>query len=103
MADPKTLEEYNRRVADGNRITGYGMNVTVHSPCPLCGAAGHREFRLLAMQEETVKPVTCKECGRTSKMEYHNTPNSTQFEIVQTAGPPAPPFVPVRFSPDEAG
>lgn len=89
---PTTHEEYLARTHANTKITGYGMEVRSHYPCPFCAAPNWAEHLLMEMKEVMSKPHICSECGRSAKLIFTEAPGSTSFEMVQTGGPPPPAY-----------
>ena len=79
---------------ESQKISGYGMDVTVHMPCPFCAAPEWMIFKILEQEEVSSKEHVCKECTRGARMIYTHDGPSTSFEVVQTQGPDSPDFVP---------
>lgn len=44
---PQSLDEYNHRYSQNFRVTGFGLDVTNHFPCPFCAAPDWYVVKLL--------------------------------------------------------
>lgn len=95
MTDLSNYKEYEARFMKSHQITGYGiMGVTVHTPCPFCAAPDWNVFLVIDSEEAMAKDTKCEECGRSAKAIITKTDTTTSFEVVQTGGPDAPPWLP---------
>ena len=96
--DPKTLDDYNRLIHLGQRMTGFGTDVTMHMPCYFCATPDFVEWKIAEMRETASKPHTCKACGRSAKLVFTDDGDgSVSFEVVQTGGrDPADYLPPMR-------
>lgn len=83
---PTNYQEYLERTGKHTHISGYGLDVTSHYPCPFCGAPGWASHKLMEIKEVMSKEHTCSECGRSAKLIFTEEPGSTSFELVQTGG-----------------
>lgn len=93
MAHPTSYEEYVERFHAGEKITGFGLEVTVHMPCPFCAAPDWLVYRVLNVEKAIAEGKTCTECGRTAKTLVRHGEGSVGFEIVQTGGPDQPEWL----------
>jgi hypothetical protein len=94
MSEPQSLEEFSRRFAVRQKITGFGMEVTCHCPCPFCAAIDWMVHEILDTDKAMRTETTCKECSRSGKFIFSiDEPGRKQFEFVQTGGPPPPDWL----------
>lgn len=89
-----TKQEYDKRFAENQQVSGFGLDTTVHMPCPFCAAPGWMITKVLEMEEVSSKEHVCSECGRGAKMIYTRKGGGVSFEVVQTQGPDCPDFLP---------
>ena len=82
-----TKEEYLERVNKNQKITGYGIDTTMHLPCPFCGAPDFTVYKVLEAQDAMKKESICSECKRGARAIFHNSHGGIEFEVVQTVGP----------------
>lgn len=98
MSAPSSLDEYNRRFAANAKVSGYGMDVAQHFPCPFCAAPEWLVIKImdLAMDSSAMSSArTCKECGRSGRMLLNPTAGGgSSMELVQTGGDDPPPWMP---------
>ena len=87
----------------GQHITGRGVEVVTHLPCPGCAAPNWLDFPITAALNDYAdvqQPSTCKECGRTFQMLIEvqgggpSAGGSTEARIVQTGGDDIPDYLP---------
>jgi hypothetical protein len=94
MGQPKSMQEYTERFHANQKITGYGIDTTMHMPCPFCAAPEWMVYRIIDSETAMVEGAVCSECNRGAAMEFQvNTPSNKQFEVVQTAGEPQPDWL----------
>ena len=95
MADPQTAEEFEARFTQNEKVSGYGMFVTVHLPCPFCAAAEFMVHRVVDVEASMRKGAVCRECGRGARAIFKKSfsGNMTTIQIVQTVGDDPPSFV----------
>jgi len=87
-------EAYEKKFAENQKITGYGMDVTIHMPCPFCAAAEWMVFKILEQEEVSSREHVCSACSRGAKMIYKHKEEGISFEVVQTRGDDGPDFLP---------
>lgn len=95
MTDPTTLDEYNATAKKNSKVTGHGLDTTLHVPCPGCAGPGWKTYKIIDAEEEFVKTSVCQHCGRGFKLEVHRAPGVTGMKLVQTSGPDCASWVPV--------
>ncbi len=93
MADPKTAEEYNELYQKHTKITGFGLEVTIHMPCPFCAAPDFCVYKIIEVEEALSKPSTCSSCGRSLKTFINEENGRKTLRFVQTGGEPGPDFL----------
>jgi len=96
LGSPTTKEEYEQRFHENTHASGFGFeNVQQHTPCPFCAAPEWLVVKLIELETQSSKETICQECGRGAKTIYTREPGGvTRFEIVQTRGGDAPPWLP---------
>lgn len=87
-------QEYEAKFHANEKITGYGMEVTMHMPCPFCAEADFMVFRIVDTEEAHKKGAICKHCGRGAKAIFKHPVGGIEFEFVQTVGDPIPDYLP---------
>jgi hypothetical protein len=92
MADPQSSEEYNARFQASRRMSGYGLDTTVHLPCPFCAAPDWLVHRVIDTEAAMSEGATCQECGRSARAIINTQNGNKTFEIVQTGGFDPPPW-----------
>ncbi len=94
MGEPKSMAEYAERFHANQTITGFGLETTMHLPCPFCAAPDFMVYRVIDAESAMVEGATCSECKRGAAIEFSvNTPSNKQFELVQTSGDPQPDWL----------
>jgi len=94
MAHPTSYAEYLERFHANQKLSGYGLDVTVHLPCPFCAAPDFMVYKVIDSEAAMVDGSTCKECSRSAAMEFSvNTPSQKAFEVVQTGGDDQPDWL----------
>ena len=91
-SDPKDFDSYVKKFHKNQKVTGAGIEgVRTHIPCAFCAEEDFWVLSVLDANEEMKQNTTCKHCGRSGKMVYHvDTPNSKEFEFMQTGGEDPP-------------
>lgn len=87
-----TKEEYEHRFALNNRITAYGLDTTIHMPCPFCAAADFAVYRFWAVEEVMREEHICGECKRGSRVIFEREGGGTIIRPVQTRGDDPPDY-----------
>lgn len=93
LPEPKNIIEYNARQFENMRIEGVGVEVTIHMPCPFCGAKNFLSYRVLDVEEGLSRGATCQDCRRGLRAIFNRTLNNTAFRFVQTEGADPPEWV----------
>lgn len=93
MAQPQSKQEYEQRFAENMSLSGYGLDVTQHMPCPFCAAPAFVTYRIMEMTDVLSKGAECKECGRAMKIIFETDGQLTVMRMVQTKGDAPPPWV----------
>lgn len=93
MSEPKDFDEYNERFHANQVIEGYGLDVTMVSPCPFCAAAGWARWKVMDMDRTASKDNLCRVCGRSAKIIIKRERGGVGFEVVQTGGPDQPEWL----------
>jgi hypothetical protein len=94
MADAANLDEYNRLQHARMRISGFGSDVTMSTPCPFCCAPDVAVYRVLEVGEHMKREHVCNECARAYAYVVTQAQGGIQFEIVQTRGSDPPSYLP---------
>lgn len=94
MSRPNSQEELEQRFAANQKISGHGLDTTMHLPCPFCAAPDFIVYKILDSEDALVNGAKCGECGRGAAIEFSvNTPSNKQFELVQTEGDDQPDWL----------
>jgi len=93
MSTPTTMAEFTQRFARNQYMDGFGLETTMHVPCPFCGAIGFACYRVLDVEAAMARGSTCTECGRSAKALFDRTADGVAFELVQTGGPDQPEWL----------
>jgi len=99
MGEPKNYEEYLKRSAKNQSVTGHGLgNVMVYAPCPFCAAKDFMVYELMTVHEAMQEDRICSECERGAKFLLDKCEHgSLFFEMVQTSGPDQPEWLPFKM------
>lgn len=90
---PQSLDEYNHRYSQNFRVTGFGLDVTNHFPCPFCAAPDWYVVRLLDFGRDSPN-LTCRHCGRSGQLQYAElVGGGSHMRFVQTGGDDAPEWL----------
>jgi len=94
MAEPTSQQEYEQTFNANQRLSGSGLDTTVHLPCPFCAAPDFMIYKIIEADTAMADGATCVQCSRSAALELSvNTPSNKQFEIVQTGGPDQPSWL----------
>lgn len=88
--EPQNMVEFAARYALNTRITGYGMNVMLHHPCPFCAAPEWVAHYLQQTEAVLNQPHYCATCKRSACVVFRSLGSATELELVQTEGPDVP-------------
>lgn len=96
--DPPTLEAYTAQFHRNQKVTGYGIDVTMHMPCPGCAQPGFMDMSpmqaALAPELPWAGDHTCENCGRAFRFTEVRGHGSLGMTMGQIAGPDLPPYLP---------
>jgi hypothetical protein len=103
LAEPSSVKEYLERFHANQRVSGFGLEVANHLPCPWCA---HPDFMVLYpgrgilpsddhpdLDTQMSTEATCSNCGRSGKNVVERTPTSVGFSFFQTGGRDAPEWL----------
>ena len=90
MSEPASRDEYLDRLKANAVITGFGLDTTMHMPCPFCAAPDFLVYGIFAAESALAKGAACGECGRSAKAIFLQ---EGPGEVVQTGGPDAPEWL----------
>lgn len=91
----KTRQEYEQKYFHNQRITGFGLGVTLHVPCPFCAEPDFLIYKIIEMESALTSDHVCKHCGRGMKTFIERDKyGGTKMEFVQTCGDDPPDFLP---------
>ena len=93
---PQTKEEFERLFHQNQNITGFGIETTMHMPCPFCAAADWNVFRVIDSQEALAKRSHCSTCKRTVQGNIVRTPNEVSFGMTLVEGDDPPSWSPMQ-------
>lgn len=91
--EPSNKNEYLDKFAKNQKITGYGIDVTMHMPCAFCAEPDFLVFRVIDSETAMEKGAVCKQCHRGVKALMDKSHGGIGFEIVQTEGPDGPDWL----------
>ena len=89
-----TKQEYEAKFHANQKVTGFGLEVTMHMPCPACAEPDFVSYKILEMKKVLTESVICKHCGFGSKAIFNHDNGGVSFEFVQTAGGDLPDYLP---------
>lgn len=94
-ADHPTKEAYEAAYKANTRLSGSGLDTTVHYPCPFCAAPDWAATRILDMEKVLQEPHECAACGRTARLLIRRRAPITAitFQLVQVSGPDPAPYL----------
>jgi hypothetical protein len=96
--DCKSFEQYKAKFFESQRITGYGLEVTMHIPCPFCAHPDFLIHKILDTEAAYRAGATCKNCARGARGIFrHTEQGGVCAEFVQTAGEDPPAWTPYRM------
>ena len=91
-----TKEDYEKRFGENYRIEGFGLDVTIHSPCPFCAAPDFMDYKILDVRQALQEEHVCAECGRGMKGTVADAVHDeVTVQVHQTQGEDPPPFIPI--------
>jgi bacterioferritin-associated ferredoxin len=93
MNEPKNIDEYNKRSQLSHRVTGFGLDTTVHTACPFCAAPDWMHHKIMDTETAMARGATCAECGRSARAIISHSNGGVSFEIVQTGGRDQPEWL----------
>jgi hypothetical protein len=87
--------EYEARYAANTKLSGRGLDTTMHVPCPFCGAADFIVHRIVDTREALSAGAVCAECKRGARAEFHVRDGgaTTTVGLMQTCGDDPPAFL----------
>lgn len=85
-----SIAELNATIEANTTITGFGLDTTMHAPCPFCGAPDFMVYRIIDSREAMAKGGTCTACKRSMRGIVQSNPLQTQVSFVQTGGDDLP-------------
>lgn len=94
MTLPTNKAEYEERFALNNKLSGFGVDTTMHMPCPFCAAPDFMVYRIIETHAALREGGTCVECHRGFRGDVTVTSHGTSCEFVQTCGDDAPDYIP---------
>jgi hypothetical protein len=90
MAD-LTQDEFNAKAMANSTVSGFGLEVAQHFPCPGCAEADWKVCKIVDIDADMAADSRCAHCGRSFKVIIERDRSGVRFEFVQTGGddPPA--------------
>lgn len=88
-----TKEEYEAKYKANTELEGFGLDTTVHMPCPACAEPDFLVYRVLETETALSRGAVCVHCGVGVRAVFTHALNGTSFEFVQTAGPELPEYL----------
>lgn len=94
--DPKTAEEYVEKHSRNENVTGYGLDTTIHLPCPFCAESDFVIAPIMQVQQALENENVCNKCGRGLKISYEfdESTSTLKMEPLQTCGSEPAPYLP---------
>ncbi len=93
MSEPKSMAEYLTRFQQAERVSGYGLDTTIHVPCPFCAAPDWMVYKIMEVEIAGETGATCKECKRSARMPVRTERGAKIIQLVQTGGPKQPDWL----------
>ncbi len=92
--EPRDREEWEHLFHENQRISGTGLNTTMHMPCPFCAAKDFAVYKIIDTEDALIEGAVCNACNRGAAIEFSvNMPSNKQFEMVQISGPDQPSWL----------
>lgn len=92
---PKNAEEFQKRFATNQHISGWHRDVATHIPCGFCGAAEWLVVKVTDFEHEAMsKGGVCADCGRGVRAIVTRNAGGVSFELVQFCGDDPPDWMP---------
>jgi hypothetical protein len=92
-----TREEYEAKYHANTRMSGFGLDTTIHMPCPFCAEPDFLSYRSLETHEALAKETVCTKCGRGMRNLIVRTEHAGSvtvgFAPVQTRGDDPAPYL----------
>jgi hypothetical protein len=95
IPEPTNADEYLERFARNNKISGYGMETTMHMPCPFCAAPDFLVYAITDTFKALDEGATCKHCDRSQATVETRSEDGLQVRLAmfQTGGPDQPEWL----------
>jgi hypothetical protein len=97
VKDPTNMEEYNHLYMLRTKITGFGIEVMQHLPCPFCAAPEMLTMSPWEMAttwgDHHVEEHTCDHCGRSIRLTFERTGEGSSIKSEQCGGDPQPEWL----------
>lgn len=90
---PSNKEEFLQRFNENQKLSGFGLETTMHVPCPFCAAPDFMVYKIIDSAAAMARGGTCNVCDRSMKAIFDRKPGVTSFTIVQTGGPDQPEWL----------
>ena len=90
MSEPNSMEEYKTKFYANQKITGFGLDTTMHVPCAFCGEPDFIVHRIIDTEKAYARGAVCNHCGRGMRGIVSRDRGGVSVEFVQTSGN-APP------------
>ena len=94
MSEPTSREEYEAKFKANQKITGLGLDVTMHVPCAFCAEPDMLVHRVVDTEQAYSAGAVCKFCGRGIRGIFTHDRGGVSLEIVQTVGAAPPVWLP---------
>lgn len=92
MTDLGSKDEYEAAYMRNLRLTGYGIEVTHHFPCPFCAMPNWYVVKLIDFAQST-DSIECRNCERSARFIYRSFRDGSSISLVQTGGPKPPAWL----------
>lgn len=87
MAEPKNFKDYVERFYSNQKYSGFGLDTTIHMPCPFCAAEDFIVSTIIKIEIKMRLNNVCKECSRGMRIIFKRTGCTVNFECFQSSGP----------------
>jgi hypothetical protein len=93
MSDPISMSDYVQKFTSNQRISGYGLEVTMHVPCPFCATPDWLVHRVLDTEGAYSRGAVCRHCSRGCRALVSHDQGGVAMRFVQTCGPEQPSWL----------
>lgn len=94
MSECNSFEEYKMKFFANQKVSGVGMETTMHVPCAFCGEPDFIVHRVIESEQAYARGAVCSHCGRGARGVITRDRGGISCEFVQTSGPLQPAWLP---------